>query len=116
MFLYETLAFTIHAKNNKSKSKINKDKNGKNVLHLESTEVVLIHCNIVNKDYQQDSSILYTFVLNKSFGQLLDNSPEKFMFLKNFDSEFSDIEVWFTDQNFKPIEIEGKISITLFIN
>ena len=50
-----------------TKNKITKDENGKNVPHLEITEVVLVHCNIVNNDYQQDSSILYTFVLNKSF-------------------------------------------------
>ena len=55
-----------------TKSKITKDKNGENVPHLEITEVVLIHCNIVNNDYQQDSRVLYTFVPNKSFGQLLD--------------------------------------------
>ena len=54
--------------------------------------------------------------LFKSFGQLLDISPKKFMFLKTFNSEFSYIEVWFTDQNSKPLEIENKISITLVIN
>ena len=54
-----------------TKTKITKDKNGENVSHLELTEVVLIHCNIVNNDYQQDSRVLYTFVPNKSFGQLL---------------------------------------------
>ena len=57
--------------------------------HLEITEVVLIHCNIVNNDYQQDSKVLYTFVPNKSFGQLLDMSPKNFTFLKTFNSEFS---------------------------
>ena len=74
--------------------------------NLEITEVVLIYCNIVNNDYQQDSRVLYTFVPNKSFGQLLDISPKNFIFLKTFDSEFSNIEVWFTDQNSKPLEIE----------
>ena len=54
-----------------TKSKITKDKNIENVPHLEITEVVLIHCNIVNNDYQQDSRVLYTFVPNKSFGLLL---------------------------------------------
>ena len=54
------------------KSKITKDKNGENVPHLEITEVVLINCNIVNNDYKQDSGVLYTFIPNKSFGQLLD--------------------------------------------
>ena len=57
--------------------------------HLEITEVVLIHSNIVNNDYQQDSRVLYTFVPNKSFGQLLDMSPKNFTFLKTFNSEFS---------------------------
>ena len=71
------------------KSKITKDKNNENVPHLEITEVVLVHWNIVNNDYQQDSRVLYTFVPNKSFGQLLDISPKNFIFLKTFDSEFS---------------------------
>ena len=98
-----------------TKSKITKDKNIENVPHLEITEVVLIHCNIVNKDYQQDSRVLYIFVPNKSFGQLLDISPKSFIFLQTFDSEFSYIEVCFTDQNSKPREIEDKINITLGI-
>ena len=65
-------------------SKINKDKNGKNVPHLEITELVLVYCNLVNSDYQQDSRILYTFVLNKSFGSLLEISPTNHIFLKIF--------------------------------
>ena len=99
-----------------TRSKITKDGNGENVPRLEITEVVLIHCNIVNNDYQQDSRVLYTFVPNKSFGQLLNISPQNFIFLKNFNSEFSYIEVWFTDQNSKPLGIEDKIKITLIIN
>ena len=51
-----------------AKSKINKDKNGENGPHLEITEVILIHCNIVNNDYQQDLRLLHTFALNKLFG------------------------------------------------
>ena len=66
-----------------TKSKITKDKNGENVSHLETTDVVLIHCNIVNNNYQQNSRILYTFVPNKSFDQLLDISPKKFYIFKN---------------------------------
>ena len=57
-----------------AKAKINKDKNGENVPHSEITEVVLVHCNIVTNNYQQASRVLYTFVPNKSFGQLLDIS------------------------------------------
>ena len=99
-----------------TKSKVNKDKKDEDVPHLEITEVVLIHCNIVNNDCQQDSRALYTFVPNKSFGQLLDISPKNFIFLKTYISEFSYIEVWFTDQNSKPLEIKDKTNITLVIN
>ena len=69
-------------------SKRTKDKNGENVPRLEIAEVVLLFCNIVNNAYQQDSRVLYTFVPNKSFGQLIDISPKNFMFLKTFVSEF----------------------------
>ena len=98
------------------KNKVTNNENGENVPHLEITEVVLIHCNIVNNDYQQDSRALYTFVPNKTFGQLLDISPKNYVFLKTFDSEFSYIQVWFTDQNSVLLEIEDKIKITLVIN
>ena len=60
--------------------------------------------------------VLYTFVTNKLFGQLLDISSTNFIFLKTFNSKFSYIEVWFTDQNYKLLEIEDKINITLVIN
>ena len=96
-----------------TKSKITKDKNGENVPYLEITEVALLHCNVVNNSYQQNSRVLYTFVPNKSFGQLLDTLTENFIFLKTFDSEFSYIEVWFTDQNSHPLD---KINITLVID
>ena len=99
-----------------TKNKIKKDKNGENVLYLEINEVVLIHCNVVNNSYQQNSRVFYIFVPNKSFGQLLDISPENFIFFKTFDTEFSYIEVWLTDQNSKPLEIEDKININLVIN
>ena len=92
-----------------TKSKIAKDENDENVLYLEITEVVLIHCNVVNNSYQQESRVLYKFVPNKSFGQLLDISPKNFIFLKTFDSEFSYIQVWFIDQNSSPLEIKYTI-------
>ena len=91
-----------------TKSKITKDKNCKNVPHLEITEIILLHCNIVNNNYQQDSVVLYTFAPSISFGQLLGISPKNFIFLKTLNSEFSYIEVCFTDQNSKPLEIEDK--------
>ena len=80
------------------------------------TELILVHCNIVNNDYQQDARVFYKFVPNKLFGQLLDISPKTFIFLKIYNSEFSYIEVWFPDQNSKLLEIEDKINITLSIN
>ena len=61
-------------------SKITKGKNGENIPHLEITEVVLVRCNIVNNDYQQDSRVLYNFVPNKPFGSLLEISPTNHIF------------------------------------
>ena len=80
--------------------------NGENVPSLDITEVVLMHCNFVNNSYQQNSIVLYTFVPNKSLRQLLNISPENFIILKTLDSEFSHIDVWFTDQN--PLKIRDK--------
>ena len=82
-----------------AENKTTKDKNGENVPHLEITEAVLVHCSIVNNDYQQDSRVLYTFVQNKPFRSSLEISPKNYIFLKTFNSEFQDIKEWFTDQN-----------------
>ena len=79
------------------------------------TEVVLIHCDIVNNDYQQESQVLYTFVPNKQFGSLLEISPTNHIFLKTFNSKYDEIKVWFTDQNSKPLEIEDRINLTMVI-
>ena len=93
-----------------TKNKITKDKNGENVPHLEITEVILVHCIMVNNDYQHDSRVLYTFIPNKSFGSLLDISRSNHIFLETFNSEYDEIVVWFTDQNSKPLEIEDKLN------
>ena len=93
-----------------TESEITKDKNGENVPHLEVVELVLIQCNPVNNDYQQDSSILYTFVPSKPLGSLLEISPTSHIFLKKFNSEFQEIKVWFIDQTSKPLEVEDKIT------
>ena len=98
-----------------TENKITRDKNGENAPHLEITEVVLVHCDIVNIDYQQDSRVLYTFVPNKPFGSLLEISPTNHIFLKTFNSEYDEIKVWFTDQNSQPLEIEDRINITMII-
>ena len=92
-----------------AENKITKGKNGENVPHLEITEVVLVHCNIVNNDCQQDSRVLYTFIPNKPFGSLLEISPTNHIFLKTLNSEFQTIAVWFTDQNSHLLETEDRI-------
>ena len=69
-----------------TESKTTKNKNGENVSDLEITELVLVHCNLVNNDYQQESRILYKFVANKPFGSLLEISPTNYIFLKTFNS------------------------------
>ena len=96
-------------------SKINKDKNGENVPHLVVVEVALVHCNLVNNDYQQNPRILYTFVSNKAFGSLLEISPPNHALLTTFNSEFQEIKIWFTDQTSAPLELEDKINVTLII-
>ena len=98
-----------------TKNKIIKDNNGENVPHLEITEIVLVHCNIVNNDYQQDSRVLYTFVPNKPFGRLLEISSTNQIFLNTFKSEYNEIEVWFTDQNIEPLEIDDRKKLTMVI-
>ena len=98
-----------------TENKITIDKNVEIVSHLEITEVVLVHCNMVNNDYQQDSRVLYIFVPNKPFGSLLEISPANHIFLKTFNSEYDEIIVWFTDQNSKALEIEGRIYLTMVI-
>ena len=82
-----------------TKNKITKNEDDESVPHLEITEVVFVHCNIVNNDYQQDSRVLFTFVPNKLFGSLLDISPSNHIFSKIFNSKFDEIKIWFTDEN-----------------
>ena len=98
-----------------TKNKITKNKNGENVPHLEITEVVLVHCNIVNNDYQKDSRVLYTLVPNKPFDSILEISPTNHIFLKTFNLEYDEIIVWFTDQYSQPLEIEDQINLTMVI-
>ena len=84
-------------------------------MYLEITEIVLVHCNMANNDYEQDSRVLYTFVPNKSFGSLLDIYLSNHIFLKTFNSEYDEIVVWFTGQNSQALEIEDRINLTMVI-
>ena len=92
------------------------DKNSENLSRLENVEVVLVHYNLVNNSYQQASRVLFTFVPNKQYGQLISISPHSLDFLKTMNTEFSEIEVWVTDQNNNALEIEDNVNISLIIN
>ena len=81
----------------------------------ESVAVVLVHCNLVNSNYQQTSKVLFTFVLNKQFGQLINTAPHSLTMLGTTNTESSFIEVWFTDQNSEPLEIEDNVNLALII-
>ena len=99
-----------------TKDIIDADKNSKNVPRLENVEVVLVHCNLVNNSYQQHSRVLFTFVPNKQYGQLISISPHSLIVLKTMNTEFSEIDIWFTDQNNNALEIEDNVNISLIIN
>ena len=93
---------------------VGKDRNGEDAPKLESAEVVLMHCSLVNSSYQQASKVLFTFVPNKQLGQLITISPHLLAMLKTT-TEFSSIQVWFTNQNNRLLEIEDNVNITLII-
>ena len=99
-----------------TKDTIDADKNSENVPKLENVEIVLVHCNLVNNAYQQHSRVLFTLVPTKQYGQLISMSPKSLIFLKTMNTEFSEIEVWFTDQNNNALEIEDNVNISLIIN
>ena len=88
-----------------SKKDVDQNKDGQNVPKLEFVEVVLVHCNLVNNNYQQASKVLFTFATNKQFDQLITITPHSPSMLKTTNAEFLFIEVWFTDQNNRPLEI-----------
>ena len=82
---------------------------------IEKVYFVLVHCNVVHNDYLQNSKLLYTFVRDKCFGQLLSIQPKALIQSKTTDSLFDHIEIWFTDQNNNPLQIEDSVSVTLII-
>ena len=82
---------------------------------LETVEVVSVHCNLVNNSYQLASKVLFTIVSNKQFGQLITITPHSPTMLKTSNAEFSFIEIWLTDQNNRPQEMENNVNITLII-
>ena len=98
-----------------TKKDVDKDKDGENVPKLESAEVDLVHCNLVKNDYQHTSKVLFTFVPNKQFGQLINISPHSLTMMNTVNTGFSSVEVWFADQVCKALEIEGNVNFTLII-
>ena len=98
-----------------TKKDVDNDKDGEDVPKPESVEVVLMRCNLVNNSYQKASKELFTFVPNKQFGQLITISSHLLTRLKTTSAEFQFIELWFTDQNNRPLEIEDSVNITLII-
>ena len=98
-----------------AKKDVDKDKDGEDAPKLESVEVILVHCNLVNNSYQQASKVLFTFVLNKQFGQLITISLHLLTMLKTTNAEFQSIQLWFPHQKNRPLEIEDSVDITLII-
>ena len=98
-----------------SKKDIDQNKNGEIVPRLGTAEVVLVHCNLVKSNYLQASKVLFTFVPNKQFGQLITITPHSLTMLKTTIAEFSFIKIWFTDENNRPLEIEDNVNITFII-
>ena len=96
-----------------TKKVVDKDKNGENVPKLEIVEVVLVHCSL--DDYQHTSKVLFIFVPNKKFGQLINISPHTFTMMNTVNIEFSQVEAWFTNQSSKALEIEDNVNLTLII-
>ena len=74
-----------------------------------------MHYNLVNSNYQEASKMLFTFVPNKQFGQLINIAPHSLIMLSTTNTKFSSIELWFTDQNSEPLEIEDSVNLTLII-
>ena len=99
----------------RSTDTIDGDKNSELVPKLESVDLVLVHCNLVNNSYKQASEVLFTFVPNKKYRQLITVSPETLIMLKPVNTEFSFIEIWFTDQDNRPLEIEDSVNISLIV-
>ena len=88
-----------------TKKDLDVDKNSENVPNLESVEVVLVHCNLVKSDYQHTSKVLFSFVPNEKFGQLINISPHSLKMMNKVNTEFSFVEVWFMDDKYLKLKI-----------
>ena len=98
-----------------TKNVADKNKDGENAPKLESVDFVLVHCNLGKNDYQHTSKVLFTFVPNKQFGQLINISAHYLTMMNTVNTEFSSVQVWFTNQASKGLEIEDKVNLILII-
>ena len=100
-----------------SKKDIDQNKDGKILPKLETcfSTFSVCNCNLVNSNCQQASKVLFTFVPNKQFGQLITITPHSPAMLKTVNAEFLFIEVWVTDENNRSLEIEDNVNVTLII-
>ena len=96
-----------------TKKDVNQNRDEENVPKIKSVEVVLVHFNLVNNNYQEAFKVLFSFVPNKWLGQLINILLHSLTMLNATNTEFSFIEVWFTDQNSKQLEIEDNVNMTL---
>ena len=93
----------------RSKKDVDQNKDGEDVPKLEFVKIVLVHCNLVNKNYQQASKVLSTFVTKVTI------TPHSTTMVKTTNAEISFIKVWFTDQNNRVLEIEDNVNIALMM-
>ena len=98
-----------------TKKVVDKDKNGENVPKLGSVEVILVHCNLVKNDYQHSSNVLFSFVLNKQFEQLINISQQSLIMMNTVNTKFSFVEFWLTNRASKALEMEDSVNLTLII-
>ena len=98
-----------------TKKDADKDKDGGNVPKLKSVEVVLVHCNLVKNDYQHTSKVLFTFVPNKQFGQLINISPHSLTMMNTINTEFLFCWSLVYSQVSKALEVEDNVNLTLII-
>ena len=93
-----------------TKKDVDKDKDGETRPKLEFAEVVLVHCNLVKNHYQHISKVLFSFVRNKQFGQLINISPHSLTIMSTVNTVFFFAQVWFTDEASKALEIEDNVN------
>ena len=98
-----------------AKKDFDADKNGKIVPNLESVEVVLVHCRLINNAYQHASKVVFSFAPDKRLGKLINIKQNSLIMMNTVNTYFSHIEVWFTNQSNKALEIEDNINLTLII-